>query len=348
MLAAASMPAATATSKLSDEQVKAVQEAVESKGLKTVETQPPALAADGRVDSPPGVPRDATGSHSPRLSSETVLRNESQSERDTDSLRELILRSFEAARVGGKEDWQVMSTAVLKNRFSQLLNAKFDQRQYGYAKVVDLVKDFPDLLALDESKNPPVALLLSQPAPVAVDESMQVRPDLWKAVIDYNRREPYVLVNGQAVPKSLAPEEDQQSTPLPTINPRVLDEWRADFADAGREILHGRPEELRRLTDWVESHQGTLALPGVLRGRWNLYLKNAVLERLRAWFTQQNVETPDDLVIPLARSRRPEIARQHTEESLLRAALIDSISQLSFEELRQVSLPAISLIRRRS
>lgn len=342
------MPAKSASSRLSPDQVS------------VVEGPPAAVRGDlvpasrsGRIvkkqTSLPVVGADAQAVVRPRNDEAEAHRDESVPAPgdDAEYLRNLILGAFEAAKVGGKEDWQVMSTAVLKNRMTQLLGEKFDQRRYGYPRIVDFVKDFPDLLALDESQNPPLALLLSEPRPVPIDESVQVRSDLWRAVLDYDRREPYLLVDGYAVPSSLAPDHASEAPRLPTITPQDLGAWREDFASSAREILEGRTDQLQRLSDWVAEHQGTRGLPGVLRGRWNLHMKNAVLERLRTWYAAQELELPGDLTTPVSMVRRPELARQHTEESLLRQALLESISRMSFEELRQVSVPAISLIRRR-
>ncbi len=46
-------------------------------------------------------------------------------------VRALILAAFKQARAKGKPDWEVMTTAVLKNRILQLTGLSFNPNDYG-------------------------------------------------------------------------------------------------------------------------------------------------------------------------------------------------------------------------
>ncbi len=289
----------------------------------------------------------ATGSDMdrPRVAQTTADRSST----DRDRLKALILQAFEAARQSGKDDWRTMSVAVLKNRLSQLIGEKFDQRQYGYVRILDLVLDFPEILSVDETKQPPSVVLIADSDSRHLDEHVKIRPDLWRAIIDYEKGEPYVLVAGdQAVPVSEAPEGVPRSAPLPTISPEELDRWRRDFVEANRHLVQGSKERPNQLSEWIENRLGTRALPDQLQGRWNLYLKRAVLDKLLDWFEENRLATPADVIVGVARdAKKPDSARKLSEENQLRLALIDCLSKMSYEELRQIRLPATSLLRLR-
>jgi len=266
-------------------------------------------------------------------------------------LEALVRQAFDRARESGKEDWRHMSTAVLKNRLSQILGEKFDQGRFGYERMTDLVQDLPDVLAVDDTRRPPVLYLLPEPprAPsgvaedaITIDESITVRPDLWAATIDYASGEPYFLVGGTARPSSRIEGSPDIPVPLPTITQEVLDAWRADFAES-IERMHGVDDEdvRARAQVWLNERRGTRALPGVLQGLWNLYLKRAVVARLRDWYAGADLPVPANLTIErkVARTQpRP------SEESRLREALIATIRRMSPDELKAVQLPASALL----
>lgn len=327
-LATAGLPAKSASSSLSREQVAILD---------------PDLAGRAASPSRPG----PAGVASPTAEPATPA---AVSSNDTEYVRSLVLTAFEAARASGKADWRVMSIAVLKNRVSQAIGEKFDQRRYGYPRILDLALDFPDLLAVDLEAKPPLATLLDVPpdsAPNEVDETVQVRPDLWRAVIDYEGGEPYVFHAGAAVPASQAPVRGTGLPVLPTLCADELDLWRRDFANAEAGLLDGREGASQRLAVWVEGGKGTRALPGVLQGRWNLYMKREVLARLRTWFADRGLPLPGDVVRTVERTRRPHLARKVTEESELRRLIVECVARMTIDELRQVNLPAGAVLRSR-
>lgn len=268
-----------------------------------------------------------------------------------DELEALVRRAFDRARESDKDDWRHMSTAVLKNRLSQILGEKFDQARFGYQRMTDLVQDLTDVLAVDETRRPPIVYLLPEPprAPsgidadaITIDESITVRPDLWAATIDYASGEPYFLFGGVAQASSRFAGSPDIPVPLPTITQEVLDAWRADFADSTAGMRGADDEDMRaRVQVWLSERRGTRALPGMLQGLWNLYLKRAVVARLRDWYAAVGLPVPPDLTI----ERKIAGAQpKPTEESRLREALIAAIRRMSPDELRSVQLPASALL----
>ncbi len=187
----------------------------------------------------------------------------------------------------------------------------------------------------------------SDPAPSEINETVQVRPDLWRAVMDYEAGEPYVLHDGAAVLASRAPAGGVGLPVLPTLDADELDVWRRDFAGAEAGLLDGREGGPERLAGWVEGGSGTRALPGVLQGRWNLYMKRKVLARLRTWFTDYGLPLLDDVVGVVDRTRRPELARKVADESELRRLIVECVARMTLDELSQVSLPAGAVLRAR-
>ena len=341
--------ARSASSRLTDAQVREVR-----------------LLLDGRAERPAGAPERAETSQGHESPESTIhggpvseiKPEESTADRQAatpDSVRHeleaLVRQAFDRARESGKEDWRHMSTAVLKNRLSQILGEKFDQGRFGYERMTDLVQDLPDVLAVDDTRRPPVLYLLPEPprAPsgvaedaITIDESITVRPDLWAATIDYASGEPYFLVGGTARPSSRIEGSPDIPVPLPTITQEVLDAWRADFAES-IERMHGVDDaDVRaRAQVWLNERRGTRALPGVLQGLWNLYLKRAVVARLRDWYAGADLPVPANLTIErkVARTQpRP------SEESRLREALIATIRRMSPDELKAVQLPASALL----
>lgn len=275
---------------------------------------------------------------------------------DTEHLRRLVRRAFDAARASGKTDWQVMSVAVLKNRMSQVQGEPFDQRRFGYPRILDLAKDLQDLLAIDLESSPPTVTLVDQPhagvadhdTSVDIDASVQIRPDLWRAVVAYDAGEPFVLHEGVALPASQAPRKGADLPILPTIDASELDAWRHGFVAAERHLVAGRDRDEERLTDWAEHGRGTAALPGVLRGRWNHHLKGRASDRLRTWYANNAIPVPDDLLLPTAPNRRPRIAARITEEDELRRLVLDCVTKMTLDELRRLELPATAVLRTRA
>lgn len=156
-----------------------------------------------------------------------------------------------------------------------------------------------------------------------------VRPDLWKATLDYSSG------------TSWSWDRDSRSVTeggelrLPTVTKQVMDGWRAEFAT---EHAHeSQPEG--PLAEWRERGLGAGALPPSLRGTWYAFLRSKVETRLSVWFDAQAIDPPEDLLV-----EKPPRQRQPGEGDL-RAYLFRAVRQMMSEELRMVQLPAVAVAR---
>lgn len=334
----------SASSKLDATQVSLVESALGS-GDRPLQGEPVAapVAAPG-VDVGSG----SESRRDPDRGDEAALGHRPASQANRADLRQLILSAFEDARTSGKEDWRHMSTAVLKNRISQGLGRPFSEREYGYSRILDLALDFSSLLEVDVTQRPPALHLVAATTEAqALDESVSVRPDLWKAVIDFRGRQPYFLHQGRAVPASELTGEPDVHQALPTITEQDFWQWRQEFASAvvPKTEQGGPPGQMAtKVASWLSEGRGTVGLPVPLRGRWNLHLKTKVRDRLLEWYGTIGIDVPSDLVVG---SRHESQGVKLSAEDQLRAALIDAVRSMTYEELRQVQVPAVALLRRR-
>lgn len=258
-----------------------------------------------------------------------------------DELRALVQSAYEAARESGRTDWQVMTTAVLKNRILDATSRQFDERKYGATSITEAIRLIPDLVEIDATARPPVVRLLPgadhDVARKYAGENQQamsvgrVRPDLWDAVLDYSAPGIYVWDGSKAVRVDEAEVGDRPR--LPTISPEDMAAWRQAFAAQNAD---------RQLDDWAERGLGTLALPTDLRKPWNHVIKSNMLNILSAWFEEQGLEPPaDTLASPV--SRRPSPGEVDAEE--LRRFLSRCVAVMKPSELQAVQIPASVALR---
>jgi hypothetical protein len=69
----------------------------------------------------------------------------------TRDAKTLTRQAFEQARLSGRQEWQMMTTAVLKNRMLQLTSREFTEAAYGANSVLDLVRLIPETVELEEA-----------------------------------------------------------------------------------------------------------------------------------------------------------------------------------------------------
>lgn len=249
--------------------------------------------------------------------------------------RTLIRRAFEEARKSGRPDWHRMSVAVLKNRILDLTERSFRESDYGAPTFGEFVRNHDDILALDATQRPPVAILKGvSPAPVEAPESTgtRIRSDLWQAVLDFSSGEEYVWDVGEGVAKRVN-EAGSSGLALPTITADQFCQWKKAFAE---EVDEGESDE--RLSAWVGHRLPASFLPLPLRHRWNGYLKAAVRRHLLAWFEEQHLVPPSDI---LEEGRT--VYSAPGEE--LRKRLIASVRAMTPEELERVQIPSSALLR---
>lgn len=141
----------------------------------------------------------------------------------------LIWKAFDQARSSGRQDWNAMTVAVLKNRLLDLTQRQFRESDYGARSIFDLVLQLPELLELDESTTPPKVILLEAKAGDRPSRGVQrVRPDLWYAIVDYASGRRYVWSSeGRAVP--VDSDEANGELVLPTLSRDEQTDLRANF-----------------------------------------------------------------------------------------------------------------------
>ena len=160
----------------------------------------------------------------------------------------------------------------------------------------------------------------------------QVRPDLWRAVMDFSGDVRYVWDNDEGVAK-LASERTEGEPTMPTITVEQFATWKKAFADSVDDA-----ERDERFNGWVENLRPANFLSARVRHRWNDYLKKEVENHLRAWFQEQNLPLPPDLLETWEGS-----VRSSSDE--LRRRLIACVRSMSKDELERVQIPSSALLR---
>lgn len=271
-----------------------------------------------------------------------------------DDARQLVFRAFAAARQPGRGDWNVMTTAVLKNRLLSLTGREFNQREYKTVSMLDFVRLFPDLLTVDVRSKPPLVTLLDATvAQQSVDDigdspqsqtRSRIRPDLWQAVMDYRSSGTYFWdeIDGQAK----SGERASHQAVFPTTTLADMEALRDEFI---RSITLGDGDEdlARRISDWRSIGFGSAYLPVGIRSQWTAKIRAHVLSRLHDFFRTNLIPEPSDLEITEFRhGRRP--ARTHSSDRDeirdLRELLQKCIAIMSHDELSSIAIsPAVIL-----
>ena len=247
--------------------------------------------------------------------------------------RTLIERAFERARESGRPDWYRMSVAVLKNRLLDLTGRKFREIDYGAPTFQDFVRQHGDVLEVDNTVTPPVAILKNVPAEATGVQPvvpLWIRPDLWRAVLDFSSGRRYVW----DLERKLATSEDVSGPTVQTITADTFNSWKRAFANTVDDDASDG-----RLAEWVEHrHPARFLSPG-LRQRWIGHLKTSVQKHLEAWFDEQGLEVPPDLL------KHPDLGGESVQGRNLRRQLIDCLLTMTPQELERVQIPASVLLR---
>lgn len=278
------------------------------------------------------------------------------------ALLALLLRAFAVAKRSGKPDWHLMYAGVLKNRILLLTGNRFDQAEWGHQSFTSLVEMFPETFRVDREQNPPLiellnpeqleALLSSGPSdpesaaahptvePPALDSrGWRIRRDLWDAVLGVRDPDAFIWEDGAVirVPQDLALEHSGPR--LPTLTGSELDALQRQFADE-------QPSEGRYagvLASWAEGDTRTADLPRQLQHLWYARLKRAVRTRLENWFGENGIDVPADMIqLPASSHERPP-----KSTSALRALVLACVQQMTEEELQELRLPPMAILRLR-
>ena len=252
-----------------------------------------------------------------------------------DKPHELIRLAFEAAKRSGRPNWYRMDIGVLKNRILNVTNGGFRESDYGCTAFMEFVRSHSDILELDETRWPPSVTLKGvheEPELASDPVRKQVRPDLWRAVMDFSGDRRYVWDDDEGVAK-LADDVAAGGPAMPTITVVEFTKWKRAFADS---VDDAAKDDL--FNDWVEKLRPVKLLAPRVRHRWNDYLKEEVEKHLRGWFEEQNLPLPPDLV-----KSQEGVVRSPDDE--LRRRLIACVRAMTTEELKTVQIPSSVLLR---
>lgn len=268
---------------------------------------------------------------------------------ELDTARRLILRAFATARSSGQADWRRMPVAVLKNRLLDLTDRGFNEKDYGAPTFGYFCTQFPETLEVIilEGKQPQVFLkegAVPQGENAAAfrippAEYQRLRQDLWKAFVDFRSGRTYVWDVRRGIAEPGAPAEFQ--IPIPTITPAEESNWRADFVSGiGGDL---EPDVRSVLEEWHSERLPTSSLPAPLRGPWNGYLRDHIVERINQFFDNNSLAPPNDLLV-----RPDEVDRsigRPTDTMRLRSFVQRVIAHMNYAELEALLLPVGALAR---
>ncbi|MEO7193838.1 MAG: hypothetical protein ABIZ05_03315 [Pseudonocardiaceae bacterium] len=270
--------------------------------------------------------------------------------------RSLVLAAFDDARSSGRQEWYLMTTAVLKNRLLNSTDRAFNERDYGVSSIVDFARLFPEDLEVDARSAPPVVRLTrleTLPAPTIEGSGStdrpapykRIRPDLWRAAVDYRSGATYVW--DEIAHLARVANIDDTSPALPTATATEMAGWRHDFAESVRSELNS-DRAIERLDEWLRNSYGTAFLPTELRGRWSEFSREKVEVLLRDFFEGQRLAPPDDLIDASgeqsARASRSVQSDRPTNAPRLRDLVQRCVAVMTEKELTELRIsPAVML-----
>lgn len=263
--------------------------------------------------------------------------------RTMQTAQQLIGQAFEQARRSGKQDWNKMTTAVLKNRLLDLTGGAFDEAAYGATTFMNFVVRYGETLIVDRSTVPPLVELRNvprspQPSVGADDVTAvyRIRPDLWKAALDYSSGRQYVwdVARRRAMPSSGRGGELN----FGTVTEELQRRWRQQFIDDVKQSLS--EEETGQIDRWLQQHLGVSHLPVRLISRWNGLFRDRVREHLLQWFSDSNLQPPDDMI---STEGGPSSSSPETEA--LRDLVLAVVRKMTRDELSRLTLPPGAVLR---
>ncbi|MGK3201056.1 hypothetical protein [Amycolatopsis sp. MEPSY49] len=266
--------------------------------------------------------------------------------------RTLVLAAFTEARSSGRPNWNVMTTAVLKNRILDATDRTFKEREYGVSTILEFVHLFPELLSVDSTSKPPLVTLTATESLPELPSSEheedthrrnpRVRPDLWRAIVDYRSENSYVWDTVARIAR-VADAEDENPE-LPTLSSSTVARMRVKFAEEVRPT--GVAEQI--LNEWLERNYSNTFLPTPLRGQWAGFFRQEVLERIRRFFDENGLALPEDLLIedshPPAKTTNSSVSND-TELTRLRSLVQRCVAVMTKEELSDLRISPSVMVR---
>jgi hypothetical protein len=258
------------------------------------------------------------------------------------SAQELIERAFTQARRSGKPEWWVMAIPVLKNRLLQITGQKFKEAEFGASSFREFLQHQTDVLQIDDSFMPGAVTLksankLTAPSSTATQPRDRIRPDLWRAVLDYSSGNSYVW--DPASSTAIVGSKTDDALSLPTLSAEAFKEWKGEFLAT----LSAQESEGSRLKEWQEHSLPSVVLPSVVRFSWNRFVKQKVQTTLMEWFEKHHIAAPS-----LTQLQAASTENSQDETERIREFVIECVKKMSKEELERLSIPSGAAFRVRS
>jgi hypothetical protein len=294
--------------------------------------------------------------HSPRdtisHAEAKVLLKDVPTAADLSTARGLIIDAYAAAQESGREDWQVMTPAVLKNRLLDATDRGFNENEYGAPTFAYFVDLFPDLLT-SEVIGPGIVRITIDPGALQPEAAivhrasrprrLRIREDLWQAFADFSSSQPYVWDEAHGV--AIAGEPAAGQVAIPTLTPAEESTWRASFS---AEFESGLPEhEQAALEDWRDRRLPSGTLPPRLRGAWNGYLREQMIAKIEQFFSAAQFSVPVDLLMSPSHATPRDEQRPRAQADGLRAFIHECVELMTLDELSSLALPAAAAYRAR-
>lgn len=237
-----------------------------------------------------------------------------------------------------------MTMAVLKNRLLTLTHREFHESHYGVHTMREFVWLARDVVRIDDTTDPPTIALLNaareQGAEIAITKP-RVRPDLWRAMLDYSHGSPFVWDPDIKKAREASPGDNLPV--LPTISESDLREWRTSFAEQNA-LLALDDKTREQLRTWSEHTLSSKVLPRSLASAWLAELVGRVVEGLRTWFAANAIEEPLDLVQQSTPSK-PYVLRINSDLAALRQLIIGCVEVMDERELSELRISPAVLLR---
>ena len=240
-----------------------------------------------------------------------------------------------------------MSPAVLKNRMLDQTQKSFRETDYGAPTFGYFVNMFPDLISTEMvDGGQPILRIREEALPdlkrlpsfnIQPPAFVRVRPDLWKAFCDFRSGRTYVWNLEFGVAEEGRPGGGRIL--IPTLTPLEEASWREHFQNQIQSNLG--PEEEAALAEWRTKRLPTAGLPVQLRGPWNGFLREQVIEKIQHFFEDNQAVSPPNLVESAdapRQERTPEVSR-------LRTFVQRCVAEMTHEELSALLLPAAVMAR---
>lgn len=205
---------------------------------------------------------------------------------------------------------------------------------------------------------------------------IRIRPDLWKAFVDWDpgllraiERDTHEIVLISRVPKEFEPDSvaalrhrmivaPERFLPIEPISPEQQVAWMNQFAQSIEEECSEKDNLLNALKENKPAtvFARTIRTMPPLNQEWYGRLAENVSEVINGWLAQHNIRlnifdgartiTDSALRAREERGRTPQPARQGTRLDDLRGEILAMLAHLPTEELMQIRVPALYLLRR--